>query len=133
MGRETHVAEAVVVNLKEPLQQLRPFGLTVGHEEGDESLTVGPPQLHVPLQLPQHSSFISPILQKDPENMMKVSDLGGAVTIHIQKVEKAAVLSVPAVFQWEFYELLNSSFLDLFVTGLCTELQQKPSRLQSVA
>lgn len=64
---------------------------------------------------------------------MKVSDLGGAVTIHIQKVEKAAVLSVPAVFQWEFYELLNSSFLDLFVTGLCTELQQKPARLQSVA
>lgn len=45
------MAEGVVVNLEEALQQLRPSGLAVRHEEGDESLAVGPPQLHAPLQL----------------------------------------------------------------------------------
>lgn len=64
---------------------------------------------------------------------MKESDLRGAVTVHVQEVEQAAVVAVPAVLHREFDELLHRSFLDLLVARLCTELEQKPARLQSVA
>lgn len=40
---ETHMVNDVFINLKESLEQLWPLGLTVGHQEGDESLTVRPP------------------------------------------------------------------------------------------
>lgn len=49
------MAECIFINLKESLQQFRVLGLLVSHQEGDESFTVGPPQLHVPLQLSKHT------------------------------------------------------------------------------
>lgn len=48
------MAEGVLEHLGESVQQLGPLGLTVGHQEGDESLAVRPPQLHAPLQLVQN-------------------------------------------------------------------------------
>lgn len=52
------MAEGVFIDLRESLQQLWLLGVTVGHEEGDESLTVRPPQLHAPLQLFKHTGGI---------------------------------------------------------------------------
>lgn len=53
------MAEGVLEHLGESVQQLGPLGLTVGHQEGDESLAVRPPQLHAPLQLVQNGKVRS--------------------------------------------------------------------------
>lgn len=53
----THVDERVIINLEEPAEQLRFPGLTVGQEDGDQSLAVRPPELHAPLQLLANKCF----------------------------------------------------------------------------
>lgn len=65
----THVAKGVFINLRKSLQQLWPLGLTVRHQEGNESLTVRPPQLHTPLQLLKYTNRIR-IFRRHPPSVV---------------------------------------------------------------
>lgn len=76
------MAKGVFINLKESFQQLWPLGLTVGHQEGDESLTMRPPQLHTPLQLVKYTNGIS---QLDLMHVFKLGDQLNANNIYHDK------------------------------------------------
>lgn len=47
----TYVAVAIVCDLLEHLPVVDVLRVLEGHEERDHGLVVGPPQLHVPLQM----------------------------------------------------------------------------------
>lgn len=133
----THMAERILVNVKESLQQLRLLGVTVGHEESDESLAVRPPQLHVPLQLQTEqrliwSSLSNGLLKKSYEYSW-ATNLRGAVAVHIQEVKEAPVLLIPAVLIRELHKLVNGSSLEVSVAPLCTVLEQEPACFQGMA
>lgn len=154
------MAECIFINLKESLEQFWLLGLLVSHQEGDESFTVRPPQLHVPLQLggrahahahthTQHESpranseVIKRTLFSSHTQELKLSvpkicsrssaHLCGAVFIHIQEVEETAMVFVPAIFKRKLQELVHGCPLELLVTALCTELQEEPACFQRVA
>lgn len=73
------MAKDVFINLEESLQLLWPLGLTVGHQESDERLTVRPPQLHAPLQLLRHTGRIR---QHDLMHFTKLGDAPNAHNIY---------------------------------------------------
>lgn len=86
---------AVVKYLSESVQMPLVLGFLVRHEEGDQSLVMGPPKLHVPLQL------------------------YGAPAVYIQEVVQSAMLLVPAVLKRSLHEALNGRLLQRLVPRPC--------------
>lgn len=60
-------------------------------------------------------------------------NLCGAVTIHIQEVEEAPMLFIPAILIRELHKLANGIPLELLVPPLCTVLNQEPACFQCMA
>lgn len=59
--------------------------------------------------------------------------LCGAVAIHIQEGEEAAVLFVPAAPKRKLHELVDGDPPELLVLPLAADLEQEPARFQGVA
>lgn len=87
---------AVVKYLSESVQVPLVLSFLVRHEEGDQSLVVGPPKLHVPLQL------------------------YGAPAICVQEVVQAAMLLVPAVLKRSLHEAVNGRLLQRLIPRPCS-------------
>lgn len=61
------------------------------------------------------------------------SYLSGTIGVHIQEVEEAAVLLVPAGQEGHLHELVHSRLLQLGIPSLLSVLKQEPASLQSMA
>lgn len=99
---------AVVEDLGEFLEVTEVPGLLVGHQEGDQSLIMGPPQLHVPLQLYR------------------------APAVSVQEVVQAAMFPVPAILKRPLNEASDGRLLQLLVTSAHGVTQQEPACLYRV-
>lgn len=86
---------AVVKYLSESVQMPLVLSFLVRHEEGDQSLVMGPPKLHVPLQL------------------------YGAPSVCVQEVVQTAMLLVPAVLKRSLHEALDGRLLQRLVPRPC--------------
>lgn len=86
---------AVVKYLSESVQMPLVLSFLVRHEEGDQSLVMGPPKLHVPLQL------------------------YGAPSVYIQEIVQTAMLLVPAVLKRSLHEALDGRLLQCLVPWPC--------------
>ena len=84
------------------------MGGGVGHEQSYHGFAVGPPQLHVPLQLHR------------------------GLPVHVQEIEETPVLRVPAAGEGGLDEGVDGQGLQGPVLLLQGLLQQEPARLDGV-
>lgn len=64
---------------------------------------------------------------------LQMTDLRGTVTIHIQEVEEAPMLFIPAILIRELHKLVNGSPLEVIIPPFCAVLNQEPACFQCMA